>query len=176
MKHLKQYTIIGIFFVLITGTLAHFLYDWSGKNHIVGLFTPVNESVWEHMKLLFFPMLIYSFIMILKFHRKYSCITSALCFGILAGAFFIPLFYYAYTSLLGKNVFILDIGIFILSIITAFGLSYKLTLSCRLEPYTSLLCILVCVLLLCFLIFTYQPPDAIIFQNNPPAKTAISFL
>ena len=49
MKLLKRYTMIGIVFVLITGSLAHFVYDWSGKNHIVGLFTPINESVWEHM-------------------------------------------------------------------------------------------------------------------------------
>lgn len=170
MKHLKRYTIIGIIFVLITGTLAHFLYDWTGNNHIVGLFTPINESIWEHMKLLFFPMLLYSLIMILKFRRKYSCITSALCFGILAGAFLIPLFYYAYTSILGKNIFILDIGTFILSVVIAFWLSYKLTLSCRLEAYTSLLCILVCILFVCFLVFTYNPPDTIIFQDPENVK------
>lgn len=165
MRHLKRYTIIGIIFVLIAGTFSHFLYEWTGNNHIVGLFTPINESIWEHMKLLFFPMLLYSLTMILKFHRKYLCITSALCFGILMGAFLIPLFYYAYTYILGRNVFILDIGTFILSIAIAFWLSYKLTLSCRLEPYTSLLCIMVCILFVCFLVFTYHPPDAAVFQD-----------
>lgn len=165
MKLLKRYTIIGIIFVLITGTFAHFLYDWTGRNHIAGLFTPVNESIWEHMKLLFFPMLIYSCIMIFRFHRKYSCITSALSFGILMGTFLIPLFYYAYTSILGKNIFILDISTFILSIVIAFRLSYRLTLSCKLESYTSLLCILVCILFICFLVFTYHPPETTIFQN-----------
>ena len=165
MKHLKRYTIIGIIFVLITGTLSHFLYDWTRGNHIVRLFTPINESVWEHMKLLFFPMLLYSLTMILKFHRKYSCITSALCFGILTGAFLIPLFYYGYTFILGKNVFILDISTFILSIIIAFWLSYRLTLSCRLESYTPILCIMVFILFICFLVFTYHPPQASIFQD-----------
>ncbi|MDE6744420.1 MAG: hypothetical protein K2J95_11125 [Lachnospiraceae bacterium] len=165
MKHLKQYTIIGIIFVLIAGTLAHFLYDWTGKNHIVGLFTPINESIWEHMKLLFFPMLIYSLIMILKFRREYSCITSGLCFGILTGALLIPLFYYAYTYILGNNVFIIDISIYILSIVIAFWLSYKLTLSHRLESYTSILGMLVSVLFVCFLVFTYRPPETTIFQD-----------
>ena len=171
MRHLKRYTIIGIFFVLITGTLAHFLYNWTGNNYIVGLFTPINESIWEHMKLLFFPMLIYSLIMIFKFHRKYSCITSTLGFGILVGALLIPLFYYAYTSILDKNVFILDICTFILSIIIAFWLSYKLTLSCRLESYTTLLCIMVSILFVCFLIFTYHPPNTTIFQDPTIAGT-----
>ena len=165
MKHLKRYTIIGIFFVLTIGTLAHFLYDWTEYNHVIGFFTPINESIWEHIKLLFFPMLIYSLIMIIKFHRKYACITSSLSFGIIAGALLIPLFYYAYTFILGKNVFIFDISIFILSIVIAFWLSYKLTLSCRLESYTSLLCILVCMLFICFFVFTYHPPHAAIFQE-----------
>lgn len=171
MKHLKRYTIIGIVFVLITRTLAHFIYDWSGKNYIVGLFTPINESVWEHMKLLFFPMLIYSIILISKFYKKYSCITSALFFGILAGVFLIPLFYYTYTYILGKNIFILDLTIFILSIFIAFWLSYKLTLSCWLKPYTPLLCILICVLFSCFLLFTYRHPDIAIFQDSSVLKT-----
>ncbi len=171
MKHLKQYTIIGIIFVVIAGTLAHFSYDWTGSNRIVGYFTPINESIWEHMKLLFFPMLIYSLIMILKFRKEYSCITSALCFGILMGAFLIPLFYYAYTYILGENVFILDISIFILSIVIAFWFSYRLTLSHRLESYTSILGMLVSVLLICFFFFTYNPPDAIIFQDPTVSKT-----
>ncbi len=172
MKDLKKYTIIGIIFVLITGTLAHFLYDWTKNNPIVGLFTPVNESIWEHMKLLFFPMLLYSLIMILKLRQKYSCITSALCFGILVGAFLIPIFYYTYTSILSKNVFVLDISTFILSIVIAFLLSYRLTRSCRLESYTLLLCILVCILFACFLVFTYHPPNATIFHDPTISSTA----
>ncbi|MDD7025196.1 MAG: DUF6512 family protein, partial [Oscillospiraceae bacterium] len=58
MNKLKCYTITGILFVIITGTISHFVYEWSQNNFILGLFFPVNESTWEHMKLLFFPMLI----------------------------------------------------------------------------------------------------------------------
>lgn len=172
MKHLKKYTIIGIIFVLAKGTLDHFLYDWSGHNYIVGLFTPINESTWEHMKMLFYPMLLYSLFLIFKFRKTYSHITSSLCFGILMGTILIPIFFYAYTSVLGKDVFILDIGIFILSILIAFWLSYKLTLSCRLVPYTILLCCSVIVLLLCFMFFTYHPPATRIFQNPTVSKGA----
>ena len=58
-KKLLCYTIAGIVFTSILGTLAHFIYEWSNENFLVGLFTPVSESTWEHMKLLFFPMLLY---------------------------------------------------------------------------------------------------------------------
>ncbi len=165
MKQLKTLTIIGIITVLITGSLAHFVYSWTGNNHIAGLFTPVNESVWEHMKLLFFPMLAYSLFLAFRLRREYPCIVSAFCFGILAGTWLIPAFYYAYTSILGKNVFLLDIGTFILSVLAAFLLSYRLTLSCRLKPFTLLLCGLVCILFICFVRFTYRPPDLILFQD-----------
>ncbi len=172
MKHLRRYTIIGIVFVLITGTLSHFLYNWSGNNYIVGLFTPINESVWEHMKLLFFPMLIYSLIIILNLKKIYPCVTSSLLFGILAGTLLIPIFFYTYTSIIGKNIFILDIGTFILSIILAFWLSFKLTSACRLESYTLLLCGLVFILLACFMLFTYNPPKTRIFEEPTISKTA----
>ena len=143
--------------------MNHFLYDWSDQNLIVGLFTPVNESVWEHIKLLFFPMLIYSFIMIYKWKREYPCVTSAFFFGILAGTLLIPLIYYAYTSILGKNCFVLDISTFILSVIISFWISYKYTLSCRLKSFTLILCVSVCFLSICFFIFTYHAPNITIF-------------
>ncbi len=176
MKYLKRYTIIGIIFVLIAGTLFHFLYNWTGSNYIAGLFAPVNESIWEHMKLVFFPMFLYSIIIILRFKRTYPFITSSLSFGILTGTLLIPVFYYAYTSVLSNNIFILDISTFLLSIIIAFRLSYKLTLSCRLEPYTILLCCLVCILFICFLSFTYNPPHAKIFEDPTVSQSARFFL
>jgi len=172
MKNLRRYTIIGIIFVIIAGTLAHFLYDWSKDNYIVGLFTPINESIWEHMKLLFFPMLIYSFFIIFKFRKNYSCIASSLCLGILIGTLLIPILFYAYTFILGKDNFVLDIGIFILSIIISFWFSYKHTLSCKLETYAVLLYSLVFILFICFMIFTYNPPETQIFEEPTVSKNS----
>ena len=62
MQNLRKFTVIGILFVSVAGTLLHFVYDWSGQNPLVGFFAPVNESTWEHMKLLLFPMLLYGLI------------------------------------------------------------------------------------------------------------------
>ncbi len=163
-KCLKPY-IPGVIFVLITGSLSHFVYDWTGQNPIVGLFTPVNESIWEHMKLLFFPMLAYSLVMIFKRGHKYPCTASGLFSGILTGTFLIPLLYYAYTGVLGKNLLILDIGTFVLSTVMAFRLSCKLILSCNTARYTFLLCVLICVLFICFVLFTQHAPDAAIFKD-----------
>lgn len=165
MKSLKHYTIAGIFFVLITGTFAHFLYEWSGDNAIVGLFTPVNESIWEHMKLLFFPMLIYAAFMFFRLKDEYPCIASSLCSGLLTGTLLIPILFYTYTGLLGKDLFILDIGIFIVSTLCAFLVSYRLALSCKGKPQTIFLCVLTGIFLIAFLLFTYHPPELFLFAE-----------
>lgn len=172
MSQLKRFTIAGILFVLVTGSLAHFLYVWTGDNPVVGLFTPVNESVWEHMKLLFFPMLIYSFIMAAGIKGNRLCTAWSLLWGNLAGTLLIPVLYYAYTRILGKDIFILDINIFILSILAAFGLSYKLSSSCGLrghKPFTLLPACLALILFICFMVFSLRPPALKIFED--PAKT-----
>jgi hypothetical protein len=170
MERLKKFTIAGILFVLATGTLAHFLYGWTGNNAIAGLFVPVNESIWEHMKLLFFPMVLYSLLMLPIFQEEYPCIASSLSFGILVGTILIPVLFYAYNYILGKDIFILDIGIFIVSTVIAFYLAYKFTLSCKLKPYSSLLFALAMIFFLCFILFTYQPPNLKIFAA--PEKVA----
>lgn len=171
MKDLKYSIIIGIVFVLITGTLSHFLYSWTGNNTIVGFFVPVSESVWEHMKLLFFPMLVYTAITVFNYKEKYPCMLSSFCSGILAGTLLIPFFFYAYTYFAGKSILVVDILIFILSVLIAFWLSYKLIRSCKAKPYTLLLSGLVCLLFVCFILFTCCPPKLSIFENPAVTRT-----
>lgn len=55
---IKNWRIIAILFSVVVGSLLHFVYGWSGENRIVGAFSAVNESTWEHLKLAFFPMFI----------------------------------------------------------------------------------------------------------------------
>lgn len=165
MKQLKIYTIIGIIFVLITGSISHFVYEWTDNNFIAGLIFPINESVWEHMKLVFFPMLLYSFIMEKKLISLFPCISSALSAGIISGTILVPVLFYTYTGILGYDVFILDIITFALSVIAAFIIVYKLTLSCASKKYSAFLHIIVYIFIICFMIFSVFPPDLGIFVS-----------
>ncbi len=165
MKKLKKYTIIGIIFVIAAGFIWHFVYDWSGNSYVLGFFFPVNESTWEHMKLLFFPMLIYAVFMNRKFKAAYPCITSALLFGILAGTAIIPVLFYTYSGILGKSYPVLDISTFLVSTVFVFVLVYRLTLSCRLQSREFLLKILVVFTAVCFVVFTYYPPGIGLFTS-----------
>ena len=157
MNSLKRFTIAGVLFTLVVGTLLHFTYEWSDRNMLVGLISAVNESVWEHMKLVFFPMLLYSFYMNRKLKKEYPCILSALNFGILLGTLCIPVLFYTYSGILGYNTFILDIGTFIGSVLTAFYAVYKLAASCRLQRFSIPLRLAVLFLAVCFAVFTFAP-------------------
>ena len=165
MKKLKHYYIIGTLFVIVTGTLAHFVYGWSGHNYIVGFFFPVNESTWEHMKLCFFPMLLYSLYLICMMKDTQPGICSASAAGILSGTFTIPVLFYTYTGILGRNFLPLDIGVFIVSVLIAFRTVYKLTISFKATRCTKFLWFAVAILGLCFVLFTYFPPDLALFRN-----------
>lgn len=155
MKELQHNLIFGTIFVLVTGTLAHFVYGWSGQNWIVGFFFPVSESTWEHMKLCFFPMLCYALFARYRLSAAFPCISSALPAGILAGTFAMPVLFYTYTGILGKNYLPLDIGVFIVSVLIAFYTVYRLALSCKEKRWTGVLWFAVAVLGLCFVLFTY---------------------
>lgn len=167
MNKLKLYTIIGIIFVLITGTISHFVYEWSGNNFILGFFFPVNESTWEHMKLCFFPMLLYSFFMNRQLRQEYPCIIPASLAGVLLSTALIPVIFYTYSGILGKNYLVLDIATFTLSTLIAFFCTYRLALTCRLKAYTKLLKFLVLVTAMLFFVFTLYPPDINLFLILP---------
>ena len=163
---LLAYTIMGVIFVFIVGTLSHFLYDWSNQSFLIGLFSPVNESTWEHMKLLFFPMLLWILFMTNKLGDDIPCLTSGFAIGLITGTFAIPMLFYTYSGILGKHYLFLDILVFIISTIIAFINGYRSTTHCRLSNHTRLLKVLVILLMLCFLVFTYLPPDIGIFQTK----------
>lgn len=163
MNKLKRYTIIGFFLVSIAGSLLHFVYEWSGNQRWIGYFSPVNESVWEHMKLCFFPMCLFSFFTSRKQKEEYPCISSALPAGILLSTYLIPVIFYTYSGILGKNYTFLDISTFILCVLFGFLTIYRVTLSCKLAPFSFFLKFLVFFTAVCFFLFTYYPPNIGIF-------------
>ena len=71
---LKNYKMVGAILIFLLCFPFHSLYDWL-PNSLFSLFFPVNESIWEHMKLLFTPFVVYTIIEYL-FLRKYEKINN----------------------------------------------------------------------------------------------------
>lgn len=171
MAHvLKRYTILGILFVTAAGTLWHYVYDWTGRQPFIGFFFPVNESTWEHMKLVFFPMVLYALFMDKRLGRDGFCLSCALLAGILLGTLLIPVLFYTYTGIIGTNFIVADILVFILSVLCAFFAVYRLARTCRLKSCSVFLYIAVCIFFFCFLFFTYNPPGLALFENPEGIK------
>lgn len=187
MNPLKKYTLFGIIFVSILGTLAHFIYGWSGENHLVGLFSPVNESTWEHIKLLFFPMLIYLFYMQRSLKPCYPDILPTLFCGLLLGCALIPVLFYTYSGIMGKTIIWIDISVFYISVLVAFFFIYRricaevkprfcgshkslktvhrIVLPHAWQLKKAVLYLLVLLFAIAFFIFTFLPPDIGLFHS-----------
>lgn len=157
--------IAGIIFVFVLGTLFHFAYEWSGNNTFVGLFTPVNESVWEHTKLIFFPMLLFGSYASIKLKSKYPCIDSAFAFGALLGVILIIILFYTYSGILGFNISFFDISIFYISVLLTFVAVFNMTKSCIVENYNFLLKIFVVITMVLFFVFIFSAPDIALFVS-----------
>jgi len=166
-KKLKTVQIVVIILAIVFGTLLHFTYEWSGENRIVGLFSATNESVWEHLKLVFYPMLILAIVEYFVVKKEANNYIEAKSLGIFLAIAFIIVFYYTYTGIIGKNFFIIDILTFIISIIFGEWVSYKLMI--RKSESTTLSKILssaiIFYFLISFILFTYNPPNINLFKD-----------
>jgi len=99
-RRLFRWEAVGFLFVCALGTLLHFAYAWSGGNALVGAFASVNESTWEHMKLLFFPMVLFSAVQFAVTGQNYPNFLAVRAVSVLAGALLIPVLFYTYTGAL----------------------------------------------------------------------------
>lgn len=162
---LAKYAAAGTIAVSILGTLSHFLYDWTGRIPAVGLFTAVNESTWEHMKLLFFPMLLYYIFVWFKLRSRIPGALPALLIATLIGTCLIPVLFYTYTGILGFMVTAANLAIYYVSVITAFVVFYLLSSRCRLEEVSIILYFIIALFICMFFLFTYAPPELGIFTD-----------
>ena len=159
--------LIVILFSLILGTLLHFTYEWSGENAFVGSFSAVNESVWEHLKLVFFPMLIAAIIEYFFLKDVSKNYVEAKTIGIFTAISFVIVAFFTYSGIIGTSLIVIDILIFILSIILGEYVAYRLMKrKDESTVATEVLAIIILTLLfIFFIIFTYLPPEVNLFRD-----------
>lgn len=170
--NLKVYTILGILFTVVLGILLHFVFEWSNQNRIVGFFSPINESTWEHIKMLAYPMLIFSGLEYIKTGPVYDNFIIAKALGILAGMLSIVMLFYTYTGVIGKSVVVVDIIIYILSVIIAYLISsyllkHRTFHSSIFQPIGVLI---ILAIIIAFMWFTFFPPKIPLFMD-PSTKS-----
>lgn len=158
-KRLFLWELVGFLWTSAAGTLLHFLYDWSGGSVIAAAFSGVNESTWEHMKLLLFPMLLFSVAQVCVMGRNYPNILAVRTVSILLGLALIPMLFYTYTGTLGVQASWANIAIFYVAVLASFLLDYVLLSKGKLSaPWQQIAGLLILwALAFAFVWFTFRP-------------------
>lgn len=155
----------GFAFTSLGGTILHFLYDWTGQSIFTAPFSGVNESTWEHMKLLFFPWLIFALFenLFIKSSESYWCIKLR---GIICGLFSIPILFYTYNGAVGKSPDWLNIAIFFISAAITFYVEARLFKQNNVKCKNQYLALgLICLIGILFIVFTFFTPALGIFRD-----------
>lgn len=164
-RQIGLWQFIGFGVTSLGGTLLHFLYEWLGEARWIAPFSGVNESTWEHMKLLFWPTFIFALVQSFFFRDRddFWCVKLR---GILLGIALIPIIFYTYNGAVGKSPDWLNIAIFFLSAAITYIYETHLfrskKIACRSQK-ASLFAL--CVLGALFVLFTFKTPEIGIFRD-----------
>jgi hypothetical protein len=167
-KGILKWEITGLLFILIIGSGLHFAFELSNFWKPVALVAAVNESTWEHLKMVFWPGLIF-------FSLQYSFLKNKCSFAQFLTAkslclFLMPLViavgWYAGVWLTGKNYFSVNIILFIGAILLGQVVSFFILtdkISWQFKPFPTVMMILL--LVIAFSLFTYFPPKIFLFEH-----------
>ena len=164
-KRIIRWQIAGFIAASIFGTLLHYLYDWLGEAIWIAPFSGVNESTWEHMKLLFWSMFIFAIIQSFFFSERedFWCVKLR---GILLGITLIPIIFYTYNGVIGKSPDWLNIAIFFVAAAAAYlsetRLYRKESVACGSPKWAVAALGGLAVL---FVVFTFFTPEIGIFRD-----------
>lgn len=169
IEKIKKYRLFSIVFTFILGSLLHFTYDLFNRNELVAIFSAINESVWEHLKLIYFPMLITTIIGYFYIKRDAPNFLCSKTVGILTAMAFTVIFFYTYTGILGKNITFIDISSFFISTILGEYVAYLLMVN-KFKCNKMCAIIILIIIGICFIVFTYHTPNIGIFQDPITGK------
>lgn len=164
----------GFALTSLGGTLLHFLYEWTGESILVAPFSGVNESTWEHMKLLFWPLLFFALIQRLFFKDCENFWYIKLC-GISTGLILIPVLFYTLNGAFSKTPDWINIGIFFVSTAASFLLEtrlFKKDVGHRNANLPSFILLLSLAVL--FVVFTFFTPPIPLFEDPLTGTYGIS--
>ena len=166
---MKQRSILwqatGFALVTFGGTILHFLYDWTSESILVSPFSGVNESTWEHMKLLFWPLLLFALVQRLFFkdQENYWCVKLV---EILLGLVLIPVLFYTYNGVFGKSPDWINITIFYITALLVFLFEWWVFKNDRLQcKYPRLAFASISLIGVLFVVFTFAPPQLPLFRD-----------
>ncbi len=156
----------GIALCFALSCFLHFAYELSGKNIIIAVFSSVNESVWEHVKILLIPFLLWSIAEYYLLRPHIKRLITARCAGALTIMLCCVCFFFIYSGVWGSHVLWIDIVSAFLWIACGELVSIRIINSdsnvSDIFPISAALLCLIIVMLLCF---SVSPPKIGLFRD-----------
>lgn len=172
-NNLKLWQFGGFVFTSVLGTLLHFAYEWSGNLPLLAPFAAVNESIFEHIKLLYFPALIFSVAQWFFGGKDFNNFWCAKLIGAIVGIIIIPTLYYTYTGALGEFADWFNIAIFFIAAGGTYLTEYFI-LKGNKSRFNEGLCLALLLVIGCvFITLTYLPPHIPFFADPVTGKYGI---
>lgn len=162
-KSLNKKNLPSVLAVAILGSLNHFLYDWTGGSSFAALFCPINESPWEHLKLLFFPFLFVTLGTAALYRFRDRRFFYCRFLGVVCGMAFTLVTFYTYTGIWGSHALILDLLIFFLSVVLSFSAARFFFRALKQIPSANVIFTLWGAGIFFFFVFTCFPPGIPLF-------------
>lgn len=159
-------------FVIGFGSVLHFLYEWTNHSSIMGLFAPVNESVWEHLKLGFCSLMIFSVPEYFFIGKKVKNFFIAKLSGVIALEIIIVVVFYTYTAILRKDLLVIDIGSYIAGAIVCQIIVAQIFIKTKQSKQGNSFAIVgIMTIAFILMLFTYITPRIPIFKDNNTVST-----
>lgn len=169
-KKVDKWENIGILWIIIVGSLLHFTYKWSNNSIIVGMFSHVNESVWEHLKLGYWSLMLFSIIEYPFIKRHIDSFFLGKALGIITLEATIIIIFYSYTAIINKNILWIDISSYVVGAILCQLVSRSIIKKRVSRTGEAIGLILLILLGFVLIFFTFYPPKLPIFMD-PTTKT-----
>jgi hypothetical protein len=157
----------GFLFIGLIGAALHFTFEMSNFSSMeVAYFSAVNESTWEHLKMVFFPGLVFALIQYTYVRDAVNNYIPARVAGLVIMPLVIAIGWYIYAPILGRSYFPADLFLFYLAVFLGQLVSYKLLTRTSLEKkFTQYAIGVFLVMFAAFSTFTFFPPNIFLFEH-----------
>ena len=163
----------GFCITAVAGTLLHFAYAASGSSALLAPFVPINESIWEHLKLLYWPTVLYTLFTFWHTGFDPHLLWARSC-SLICGLSATVILYYTYTGVIGRGFLWVDILLFYLTAALTYGLSFLLRTRFPTPTGREVLFFAAVILLtgFCMFLWTWHPPRIQLFRDPQTAGIA----
>lgn len=173
--NLFKIKIISVISIFLLSFFTHYGYDIF-PNLITSFLFPVNESIFEHMKMIFTSYIIYSFFeyILIKKYSKTNNFSSSILFNILFNIIFFLIIYIPIYNITGYNHFITLFTYFISIVITQIFSYIILNSSKNFNVLNKYSYLFIFIIFLILIYLTYYPPKISLFIDKSNNKIGIN--